>query len=151
MVLQSLPLNKIAVSACLVGEKCRYDGKFSKDISELKGCVKLCPEVLGGLTIPRTACQIDNGDGDDVICGRAKVIAKDGRDCTDEFIKGAKEALKICLENDITIVILKEKSPSCGKNFVYNDDILIDGCGVTAAFLKQHGIEIISDTEVADE
>lgn len=150
-MLQSLPLNKTAVSACLIGEKCRYDGKMSKDMHKLKDCVSFCPEVLGGLSIPRTPCQIDKGDGFDVLCGKAKVISKDGIDCTDAFVEGAHRALKICLENGITTVILKEKSPSCGTNFVYNNDVLIDGCGVTAALLKQHGIKIISDTEVVNE
>lgn len=150
-MLQSLHLNKTAVSACLVGEICRYDGKTSADIKALENCVRICPEVLGGLSVPRIPCQIEKGNGNDVLCGRAKVIGKDGNDYTNAFITGAKKALKICLENDITTVILKEKSPSCGVHKIYNDDKLIDGMGVTAALLKQHGIEILSDVEVRDE
>lgn len=150
-MLLSLPLNKVAVSACLTGSKCRYDGRCSRNIEQFKGCTSICPEILGGLPVPRIPCQIDKGDGFDVLAGLAKVIGSDGVDYTEEFIAGAKEALKICLENRIAAVILKEKSPSCGVGSIYNDDELVIGCGVTAALLKQNGIDVISDREVIDE
>lgn len=147
-MLQSWCSNNTGVSACLIGEKCRYDGNSSKEIKELMNCVSFCPEVLGGLPTPRIPCQIENGDGNDVLSGKSRIIGSDGKDYTKEFLNGANEALKICLEKNIDTVILKEKSPSCGTSFVYNNNTLVAGCGVTAALLKQNGITVISDTEV---
>ena len=100
------------------------------------------------MPIPRTPCTICGGDGDDVLNGNARVLDINGVDKTAEFINGAKEALKICLENNIKAVILKEKSPSCAVNYIYHGKELVDGCGVTAALLKRNGIKIISDKEV---
>lgn len=146
-VLQLLPLNSTAVSACLVGKKCRYDGRCSKNIDDLKMCLSICPEVLGGLGIPRIPCEIKRGDGFDVIAGKTSVIGSDAADYTHEFLNGAQKALKICLENGINTVILKERSPSCGVKNVYNDGVLIGGCGVTAALLIKNGLKVISDED----
>ena len=102
----------IAVSRCLIGENCTYAGKnnLCKEIKELydQGLVlPLCPEVLGGLPIPRTPCEIVGEN----------VIDQNGIDRTKEYTRGAKIALDKCLEKDIKIAVLKAKSPSCGKDF----------------------------------
>lgn len=147
-MLPSLPLSSVAISKCLIGFKCRYDGESSNNLTEYKSCVSFCPEVLGGLTIPRTPCTICGGNGNDVLNGNATVLDINGVDKTAEFVAGAKEVLKICLENGIKAVILKEKSPSCGVNYIYQGKELVEGCGVTASLLKRNGIKIISDKEV---
>ena len=147
-MLQLPSLDKVAVSRCLIGEKCRYDGKYSKDLKEFSSCLSICPEVLGGLSVPRIPCQIDNGTGGDVLSGKARIIGSDGNDYTKQFMAGANKALEMCLNHSIETVILKEKSPSCGVNKIYNNGELRDGCGLTCALLKQHGIKVISDCEV---
>ena len=105
----------IAVSRCLIGENCTYAGKnnLCKEIKELydQGLVlPLCPEVLGGLPIPRTPCEVIG----------EKVIDQKGIDRTKEYTQGAKIALDKCLEKNIKIAVLKAKSPSCGKNHIYD-------------------------------
>ena len=104
----------IAVSRCLIGENCTYAGKnnLCKEIKELYDqglALPLCPEVLGGLPIPRTPCEVTG----------EKVIDQKGIDRTKEYTQGAKIALDKCLEKNIKIAVLKAKSPSCGKNHIY--------------------------------
>lgn len=139
--------NKIGISSCLVGICCRYDGNYSKNLKKYQNCVHFCPEVLGGLSVPRICCEIDKGNGFDVILGNAKVIGADGTDYSRQFLDGARKALEICQVNGIETVILKEKSPSCGYGFVYNNGVLVSGAGVTAAMLINAGIKVISDVE----
>lgn len=124
------------VSACLLGLRTRYDG-------ELKPCeacrlmvknnalwIPVCPEQLGGLPTPRPAADIVGGDGYDVLAGRAAVVTREGEDVTSRFLLGARQVLAIAMEQRITAVLLKSRSPSCG---------LTPGFGVTAALLEQNG------------
>jgi len=104
--------NKIIISACLCGIKCRYDGKHKLNkkafyLVQSGQAIALCPEVLAGLEIPRPAA--------DVIKGR--VIEKSGKDVTEIYQKGAEEAYNFCSNNNINIIkaILKDGSPSCGR------------------------------------
>ncbi len=91
---------KIIVSACLLGEKCRYDGiiiengEISK-LAEKFELIPVCPEVLGGLPVPRPRAEIESGDGHTVLEGNSKIIDKLGNDVTANFIKGAEETLII--------------------------------------------------------
>jgi len=148
-------MKKILISACLAGDRVRYDDKrvpFKDDLLRewtLKGLlVKVCPEVSGGLKIPRPMAQIVNGNGLDVLKGVAKVIDIDGHDVTPSFIKGAEYAFSLAKKYDIQIAILKEKSPSCGVHHIYDDLNIVPGSGVTTAFLKQNGIKIFSENEL---
>lgn len=108
----------IAVSECLRGTPCRYDGmaKPNKGARELvkAGAVCICPEVLGGLDTPRSPAEIQGGDGFDVLCGKAKVVNKAGEDVTAQYVKGAEIVLELCKKYGVTEAVLKEKSPSCG-------------------------------------
>ena len=118
----------IAVSRCLIGENCTYAGKnnLCKEIKELYDqglALPLCPEVLGGLPIPRTPCEVTG----------EKVIDQKGIDRTKEYTQGAKIALDKCLEKNIKIAVLKAKSPSCGKNHIYDGTFshqLVEGDGI---------------------
>ncbi|NMC35808.1 DUF523 domain-containing protein [Candidatus Beckwithbacteria bacterium] len=138
----------ILVSACLVGVNCRYDGsnKLNEKIIKLlekKELIIVCPELLGGFPIPRSPCQIVGGDGYDVLQKKAKVMGEDGIDYSQQFIKGAKNALRIARENNVSVAYLREKSPSCGSGEIYNGKGLKNGDGVFAALLKQNGIKVV--------
>ena len=71
---------KLLISACLLGEPVRYDGNSKpltgNSLQQLRDAGRLvpfCPEVAGGLPVPRAAAEIIDGDGDDVLAGRARV------------------------------------------------------------------------------
>jgi len=104
-------MEKVLVSACLLGIKCRYDGKHAlrKDlVASLKGkyVIFACPEQLGGLTTPRLKNMIIRG----------RVVNEKGIDVTKNFYRGAREFLKIAKRFGVKELILKSKSPSCGRN-----------------------------------
>ncbi len=140
----------IIVSACLLGVRCRYDGGHRLDdkvvvISEKEKLIPLCPEQLGGLSIPRPPSEIVGGDGDDVLDGRARVVDEKGKDITKEFLKGAREFLRIAKSVGARKAIMKEKSPSCGMHKIYRDGVLVSGNGVLTALLLREGIKVISN------
>jgi len=139
---------KIIVSACLVGQRCRFDGKLKKSprlADYIKDCqvLAICPEVKGGLSVPRPKAFIDSGTGKDVLEGKAEVINEKGQVVTKNFIIGAQKTLDLALANNVKKAILKSKSPSCGFGRVYNSDRLVKGNGVTAELLLKHGIEVV--------
>ena len=134
---------KIMVSACLLGDNVKYDGKNNKNdelIDFLKNheVIKVCHEVLGGLSIPRIPSEIRNN----------KVINKDNIDVTKEFILGAEKTLEIVKENNIKLAILKKNSPSCGSGTIYDGTFThtkISGDGITAKLLKENEIIILNE------
>lgn len=142
----------ILISACLLGVNCRYDGGNSRDKDAIKRhqhdeLIPVCPEEAGGLPTPRPAVEIVGGDGNDVLDGNARVLTAEGVDKTEEFLKGAKYALKLAQSKGATSVLLKSRSPSCGCGEIYDGSFsrtLVSGDGVTTALLKRHGIEVIS-------
>lgn len=145
----------IGISACLGGIACRYDGG-SQTIDELvqlvnEGCaLMICPEVAGGLPIPRNPAEIVGGDGRDVWLGNAKVVDNQGCDVTEVYQDGAREAHKQLVEKGVKILILKEKSPSCGANQIYDGSFSghkVTGVGVATAFFMAQGIAVYADTE----
>ncbi len=147
-------MEKVLVSACLVGSKVRYNGRdilcssylLKKWLQEGR-VVSICPEVSAGLSIPRPPSEIVNGQGDDVLAFRATVIENSGQDVSAQFIKSAENTLKLCKDKKIRVAVLTESSPSCGSNTIYNGDFSntkISGSGVTAALLNQHGIKVFS-------
>ena len=143
----------ILVSACLLGTNCKYDGGNNKneDLIEYlkdKVVIPICPEKDGNLTTPRAASEIVGGNGLDVLGGLAKVISKEGKDVTKEFVNGANIALELAKSNACSVAILKERSPSCGCNKIYDGSFsknLISGMGVTAALLSREGIIVMSE------
>jgi uncharacterized protein YbbK (DUF523 family) len=143
----------IVVSACLAGFEVKYNGSHNlhKKINEWfkeKKVIPVCPEVLGGLSIPREPAEIVGGTGEDVLDGRAKVITNSGKDVTKQFITGAEETLKIVKEAGAKLIIMKERSPSCGGRMIYNGNFngeKMAGNGVTAALLKRNDIIVVSE------
>ena len=136
----------ILISGCLLGLKCRYDGKEKKlpeieKLIEIYNLIPVCPEQLGGLPTPRIPAERVNN----------KVVNQAGVDVTKEYQLGAEEALKIAKLYNCKKAILKEKSPSCGCGKIYDGTFsknLIVGNGVTADLLLKNGIEIFGESKI---
>ena len=149
----------IIVSACLLGLNAKYDGTTNtqallQKYSSSEKFIPVCPEQLGGLPTPRVSAEIIEGTGQDVLLGRCVVQGEQGEVVTPQFIQGAKEVLKIVRMTKVTAAILKERSPSCGVNYIYDGSFShckIPGQGVTAALLKEHNIPIYSEVGLTEE
>lgn len=136
----------ILVSACLLGVPCRYDGKNvpSEAVRALADSFRLipvCPEVLGGLPVPREPMEIQNG----------RVTGRSGADGTAAYREGAQKALALAKRYGCRAALLKERSPSCGKGRIHNgnfDGGLIPGNGVAAALLLENGIAVFGENEI---
>lgn len=139
-------LKKILISACLLGEPCRYDGKSKpciniEPLKEKYELIPVCPECMGGLNTPRNACEIVG----------ERVLTEQGKDCTAEYTKGAKEVLRLCKENDCTVAVLKARSPSCGCGEIYDGSFtktLTIGNGITAELLIKNGIAVFNENQL---
>ena len=142
-------MQKILISACLLGENVRYDAKKCKNGSKIiekwqksGRVIPLCPEVAGGLPVPRLPAEIQ-ADG--------RIINIEREDVTEAFNQGAQRALDLCREHDIAIAILKEGSPSCGSSRINDGDFSgnkIPGVGITARLLRDNGIRVFSEYEL---
>ena len=134
-------IDKIAVSACLLGVNCKYNGNnnYNSKIQELikdKRVYVICPEVFSGLTTPRIPSEIKEG----------KVINMEGRDVTPFFESGKEKTLAFLKENGVNKVILKDGSPSCGYSFIYDGTFShkkVNGMGICAEYLIKNGIEVV--------
>ena len=141
------------VSACLLGFNCRYDGTSAREpklfkLAKKEQLVPICPEQLGGLPTPREPAWIVGGDGSDVLQSGAKVISRSGDDVTENFRRGAEEALRVAKLFGAKGAILKARSPSCGCGKIrepFSFDNLKDGDGVAAALLKKNGVKVVSE------
>ena len=137
----------ILVSACLLGENCKYTGGNNRNEAVLaflegKEYILFCPEQAGGLPTPRLPSEI-RGD---------RVVNTRGEDVTDAFLLGAARALEICRTHGADLAILKEGSPSCGTHRVYDGTFAgrkIDGMGMTAKRLQEAGIAVMSENDIS--
>lgn len=150
---------KILISACLLGQPVRYDGKgkplVHPLIDEWKGegrLVSFCPELAGGMSVPRPPAEIEMGmTGEDVLAGHARVLEVTGGDVTEAFVDGARKALAVARSNGCTVALLIDGSPSCGSLAIYDGrfgGVKHAGHGVTAALLKRHGIAVYAPSEI---
>jgi len=138
---------KYIVSACLAGECCRYDGKSNtvnsvKELVESGSAIPVCPEILGGLPVPRIKCELRRNEN-----GSAAINGEDGNDYTVYFTAGAEAALEIARKNGITAAILKSNSPSCGMGLIYDGTFtgkLTEGNGITAELFLKSGLDVIA-------
>ncbi|MDH6368161.1 MULTISPECIES: DUF523 domain-containing protein [unclassified Breznakia] len=139
---------KILVSACLLGENCSYRGDSNYDEAVItylkdKDIVPVCPEVLGGLSTPRAPSErIGN-----------KIINNLGEDVTKEFHAGANAVIKIVKEQNIKKAILKDRSPSCGLDEIYDGTFqhkIIQGDGILVEMLKNIGVEVINCKKITN-
>lgn len=149
----------IIVSACLAGIPCNYAGEATPDkrvIALIKEglAFPVCPEILGGLTIPRSRTRIIEGDGNAVLDRKKGLLTADGRDVTKQFLKGAELTLRILRLLEIDTVILKQDSPSCGCGQTLGglfELARIKGDGVTTALLKKEGVNVYPEEALADD
>lgn len=136
----------ILISACLCGVNCKYNGGNNlkdkiEEVLKNQDYMLICPEQLGGLSTPRNPAEIV----------KDKVIDKEGNDVTINFKNGALEVIKISNLVKAKYALLKEGSPSCGSNFIYDGNFngtKISGEGLTTKLLKENGVEIFSDDEI---
>ncbi|UEX90044.1 DUF523 domain-containing protein [Staphylococcus ratti] len=143
----------ILISACLAGENVRYDGgnTFNLELKKLvdSGLAQtICPEILGGLSIPREPVEIVGGDGHDVLNHKAKIIDIKGNDVTQDYLKGAALALKTCKALNCTTLILKSNSPTCGSTTIYSGEFngnKKSGVGLFTAMLARHNIKVYDE------
>jgi len=152
-------VEKVLVSACLLGAKVRYHGGDArsehpvlrrwKDEGRL---VAVCPERDGGLPTPRPPAEIVGPEGGHGVLKKIAIVeTRDGTDVTANFVRGAEEALAAARDAHIRVAVLKDGSPSCGTTFTYDGTFTgarIAVTGVTAALLEQHGVRIFSDTQL---
>ncbi len=144
------------VSACLLGMRTTYDNSSHPqprlvELAARGRAVPICPEVAGGLPIPRPPAESVGGDGHAVLDGRASVHTCHGDDVSAAFITGAQAALNTARRWGIKTAIMQPRSPSCGPCQIYDGSFggrLIDGQGVAAALLSRHGIRVLSPDEM---
>lgn len=154
---------KILISSCLLGEDVRYDGDNNSiafgnsftfkqketfmDIVCENEIYSFCPEVSGGLPIPRVPAEIVSSTKPFIVKN------KEGEDVTINFLVGARNTLDLCKEEDIKVALLKANSPSCGNNTIYDGTFTstpIKGQGLTAKLLIENGIKVFNETEIID-
>ncbi|MCS7178742.1 MAG: DUF523 domain-containing protein [Anaerolineae bacterium] len=145
----------ILVSACLLGLPTAYHGGGHPvadliRLAALGAVIPICPEVAGGLPIPRPPMEIVGGSGGDVLDGQARVLTAKGEDVTDAFLRGAERALALVRRYGIRLAVMKARSPSCGSLAIYDGSHrgrLIPGEGVTVALLRRAGVRVVSEEE----
>ncbi|MGC5011660.1 DUF523 domain-containing protein [Streptosporangium sp. DT93] len=154
-------MDRILVSACLMGRKVRYDGAARTSEDALLAdwrrqgrLVPFCPEVEGGLPVPRPTAEIEGGAGGEaVLAGTARVLTADGTDVTASFVAGARAALEAARSCGARVAILKEGSPSCGSLTVHDGTFgggRVPGSGVTTALLEREGIAVFGEERIAE-
>lgn len=149
----------ILVSACLLGLPTTYDGRGHPvtelvRLAALGRVVPVCPEVAGGLPMPRPSAEIAGGSGGDVLDGRARVLTAAGEDVTEAYIRGAEVALALVRRYGIRLAVMKARSPSCSPSGIYDGTHsrrLVAGEGVTAALLRREGVGVISEELLRDQ
>ena len=140
---------RILVSACLLGENCKYSGgnnynQAVVDFVQGHKVIPVCPEVLGGLPIPRSPAELVDG----------VVINKAGIRVDEQFRTGAEKALAIAKQNGAELAILQSRSPSCGVKEIYDGSFTgrkIPGQGVFAEMLQQAGIPALDAGELPEQ
>lgn len=164
-------MEKILISACFLGEKVRYDGKENKLTNKIiqkwqseNRLISICPEVAGGLNTPRDAAEISpviiesNKSSANIlitttpqITNKKQILTHKGENVTGAFHRGAAIALNLCLNNGIKFALLKESSPSCGSEKVYDGsftNIKIAGEGITTEILRKNNIQVFSEKSI---
>ena len=139
---------RLLISACLLGVACRYDGRSKPhpgavELARQHELIPVCPEQLGGLPTPRKPSERRE----------ERVVMVDGTDVTDQYRRGAEETLRLCRTLGCQAAILKERSPSCGKEQIYDGTFtgtLTDGWGVTAELLRENGIPVYGESEMGE-
>ena len=148
-------MQRILVSACLLGSPVRYNGEHKQSTEPIlqqwlqQGrVVSVCPEVAGGLPVPRLPAELQGGDGRALWLAKAIVTDQSGANVTAAFVAGAEQALQLAKQHAIKLAVLKEGSPSCGSGYIYDGQFRGQrqtGVGVTAALLQQADVRVFSE------
>ncbi|TCL75868.1 DUF523 domain-containing protein [Rhizobium sp. BK251] len=152
-------MNKILVSACLMGHAVRYDGRAKplahpaiEQWRQEGRLVTICPEMSAGMPVPRPPAEIEPGNtGEDVLSGHAGVFEITGGHVTHEFLQAAENAVALARDTGCRYALLIDGSPSCGSGFVYDGSFSGNrktGSGVTAAALRRAGVEVFSHGDI---
>ena len=136
---------RILVSSCLLGSQCRYKGDGCRcekvlALAENHILIPVCPEQMGGLATPRDPSERVND----------RVMSCKGRDVTEQFRKGAENALFLAQLNHVDFAVFKANSPSCGKGIIYDGTFTggkKEGNGITTDLLLEHGIPVFTEDE----
>lgn len=149
---------RVLVSACLLGEKVRYNGAAATATSPVlakwlaeQRIVPFCPELAGGLGVPRPPAEIQDGGGRAVLNATARVVTVHGIDVTEQFLQGARLAVDRATTEGVGLAVLKDGSPSCGSGFIYDGSfsgVRIPQQGVTAALFEERGIRVFSEQQL---
>jgi len=149
---------KILVSACLMGHQVRYNASAKAQLNaqlrrwrEEDRLVIHCPELAAGLPVPRLPAEIADANGDEVMAGKARILESDGNDVTPHYQLAAWLALRAALDGGCRAALLTDGSPTCGSQLIYDGSFSGQrraGMGVAAALLREHGIDVFSDTQL---
>ncbi|MDX6739929.1 DUF523 domain-containing protein [Actinocorallia sp. A-T 12471] len=141
-------MERVLVSACLLGAAVRYDGRAKTSHSAILArwrtegrVVPFCPELAGGLGVPRPPAEIRDGS----------VVTSTGDDVTEAFRRGAELALETALRAEVKVAVLKEGSPSCGLHQIADGTFTghkIPGSGITTTLLQAHNIKVFTENEL---
>jgi len=154
-------MDRILISACLVGRPVRWNGK-AKTLGgdwiarwqEEGRLVPACPELLGGLPVPRAPAEIEpGGDAEAVWSGQARILEPNGRDVTGQFLDGAVATLALAEKEGCRFALLTQASPSCGVGLVHDGHfagVRIAGFGVAASLLQARGLLVFPEERVED-
>lgn len=154
-------MDRILVSACLIGQPVRYDGRAMDLGGDLMArwqaegrLVPICPELAGGFSVPRSPAEIEpEASGTDILDGNARILDRDGRDVTAGFLAGAEAAVALARETGCRFALLTDGSPSCGATRIHAgrfDGTRRAGQGVVAAALRRAGLAVFPQTALAD-
>jgi len=146
----------VLISACLAGVPCTHAAEaktrpWALQLLAAGRGITVCPEVAGGLPIPRPEAEIKGGSGGDVLDGAASVVTVDGSDVTANYRHGADVAVAAAARAGATLAVLKARSPSCGCGAIYDGSFskrLVARDGVTTVALKRAGVHVVADEEV---
>ncbi|MCK6786523.1 DUF523 domain-containing protein [Enterobacter roggenkampii] len=151
-------MNKILVSACLMGFRVRYNASEKARMNEQlarwqqeQRLVIHCPELAAGMPVPRPPAEIMSADGKDVMHGQARIIENTGQDVTEQYQLAAWLALRTAQESGCSAALLTDGSPTCGSQLIYDGSfggIHKAGRGVAASLLAEHGIAVFSETQI---
>ncbi|WP_447215461.1 DUF523 domain-containing protein [Citrobacter pasteurii] len=153
-------INKILVSACLVGFKVRYDGSEKAQMTNQlqrwhkeQRLVIHCPELAAGLPIPHPPAEIVSAEGKDAVQAQARILEITGQDVTEHYQLAAWLALRTAQESGCTAALLTDGSPTCGSQFIYDGSFSgqrKSGMGIAASLLTEHGIAVFSEKRLAE-
>ena len=154
-------MEKVLISSCLLGSPVRYNGADAKIGSAIVDrwvaegrTVSVCPEMSAGLGTPRPAAEIIGMNGFAVLDGFAAVLDERGVDVTRQYVAGAQQVLQLALSLNVRVAVLKDGSPSCGRNYIYNGQFRQvkkrGEVGVTVALLQRNGVAVFSERQIVD-